>query len=350
MLGMMMIEAHSQYALGGPLEMLATFSDGEAGCTNEVSNWFRENFDFNQNAHSPTVGEWLRYFDGCHRYSHITTNLAEAINSSLKGTRHLPITSVVKTNYYRLVNLFANLIKEAMDWIASGHIFHPELQQKFQTFTAHENAIEPLTNQRHQVRSGQLKGVNPLNLPRSYIQPMNYVAREEDTPWPKAKQPIERVPMIQKLGPLSGLNMTKRAADSNSGRRKTSGKMSSKKSTVNSGQSQRSGSNPIRVWTVQYKSDLVHKGIQSGSLGLVHGTLRRQQRQNKARLNTAAAATATTEARFRITNGHNISKTRSVTTTLTHNTIRTPKQWRQAAALKVVAWFDLPGAKELTGG
>ena len=69
--------------------------------------------------------KWLRCYDGGRRYGHMTTNLAEAINSSLKGTRHLPITSVVKATYYRLATLFANLGKEAMDWRAGGHVYHP---------------------------------------------------------------------------------------------------------------------------------------------------------------------------------------------------------------------------------
>lgn len=92
----------------------------------------------------------MRAYDGGHRYGHMTTNLAEAINSSLKGTRHLPITSVVKATYYRLATLFAKLGKEAMDWMAAGHIFKPELQQLFHTSAAHANAMGAICFSRHQ--------------------------------------------------------------------------------------------------------------------------------------------------------------------------------------------------------
>ncbi|KAK8547550.1 hypothetical protein V6N12_031687 [Hibiscus sabdariffa] len=71
----------------------------------------------------------------------MTTNLAEAINSSLKGTHHLPITYVVKATYYRLATLFAKLGKDEMDWITTGHIFKPELQELFHTSAAHANAM-----------------------------------------------------------------------------------------------------------------------------------------------------------------------------------------------------------------
>ncbi|KAL4278406.1 hypothetical protein GQ457_03G024270 [Hibiscus cannabinus] len=53
---LMMLETHCQYSFGGPIELLATFSDEEAGCSNQVPNWGRANFDFDPNAHSPTAG------------------------------------------------------------------------------------------------------------------------------------------------------------------------------------------------------------------------------------------------------------------------------------------------------
>ncbi|MFQ6654868.1 hypothetical protein Gotur_025663 [Gossypium turneri] len=39
--------------------------------------------------------QWAQAYDGGLRYGHMTSNLAECINSVLKGTRHLPITSIV---------------------------------------------------------------------------------------------------------------------------------------------------------------------------------------------------------------------------------------------------------------
>ncbi|KAK8596620.1 hypothetical protein V6N12_065103 [Hibiscus sabdariffa] len=53
---LMMLETHSQYSFGGPIELLATFSDGESECSNHVPNWVQANFDFDPNAQSPTAG------------------------------------------------------------------------------------------------------------------------------------------------------------------------------------------------------------------------------------------------------------------------------------------------------
>ena len=50
--------------------------------------------------------QWAQAYDGGLRYGHMTSNLAECINSVLKGTRHLPITSVVRETYFRLATLF----------------------------------------------------------------------------------------------------------------------------------------------------------------------------------------------------------------------------------------------------
>ncbi|KAK5846385.1 hypothetical protein PVK06_002671 [Gossypium arboreum] len=62
--------------------------------------------------------QWTQAYDDSLRYSHITSNLAECINSILKGTRHLPITSVVRETYFRLVALFQN--KQPYEGIIGG--------------------------------------------------------------------------------------------------------------------------------------------------------------------------------------------------------------------------------------
>ncbi|MFQ6669266.1 hypothetical protein Gotur_034587 [Gossypium turneri] len=50
--------------------------------------------------------QWAQAYDDGLRYGHMTSNLAECINSILKGTRHLPITLVVRETYFRLTVLF----------------------------------------------------------------------------------------------------------------------------------------------------------------------------------------------------------------------------------------------------
>ncbi|GMI65818.1 hypothetical protein HRI_000251100 [Hibiscus trionum] len=77
--------------------------------------------------------KWLRSYDEGKRYGHMTTNLAEAVNSSLKGVRQLPITSIVKTTYYRLATLFATLGRQATEYMAGGHKVHPDFRTKLHT-------------------------------------------------------------------------------------------------------------------------------------------------------------------------------------------------------------------------
>ncbi|KAK5771787.1 hypothetical protein PVK06_048030 [Gossypium arboreum] len=50
--------------------------------------------------------QWTQAYNGGLQYGQITSNLAECINSVLKRTRHLSITSVVRQIYFRLAELF----------------------------------------------------------------------------------------------------------------------------------------------------------------------------------------------------------------------------------------------------
>ncbi|KAH1121868.1 hypothetical protein J1N35_005028 [Gossypium stocksii] len=53
----------------------------------------------------------------------MTTNLAECINSILKRTRHLPITSVVQETYFRLTTLFPKQAVSYKGQMQGGHIW-----------------------------------------------------------------------------------------------------------------------------------------------------------------------------------------------------------------------------------
>ncbi|KAK5840144.1 hypothetical protein PVK06_009024 [Gossypium arboreum] len=55
--------------------------------------------------------QWTQAYDDSLRYGHMTSNLAECINSVLKGTRHLPITSVVREINFHLAALFSKRAK-----------------------------------------------------------------------------------------------------------------------------------------------------------------------------------------------------------------------------------------------
>ncbi|XP_050916234.1 uncharacterized protein LOC127131352 [Lathyrus oleraceus] len=67
--------------------------------------------------------KWARAFDGGQRWGHMTTNLAEAMNSVLKETRNLPITALVKSTYYRLGSLFGRRGYQWTKVLASGQVF-----------------------------------------------------------------------------------------------------------------------------------------------------------------------------------------------------------------------------------
>ncbi|XP_058775069.1 uncharacterized protein LOC131649320 [Vicia villosa] len=53
------------------------------------------------------VEKWTRSYDNGHRWGHMTTNLVESMNSVFKGIRHLPVTALVKSTYFRMASLFA---------------------------------------------------------------------------------------------------------------------------------------------------------------------------------------------------------------------------------------------------
>lgn len=67
--------------------------------------------------------QWLQAHDEGRRWGHMTTNLAECINNVLKGTRNLPISSLVQATYYRLTELFVRRGTQAATMMASGLIY-----------------------------------------------------------------------------------------------------------------------------------------------------------------------------------------------------------------------------------
>ncbi|XP_072071681.1 uncharacterized protein [Arachis hypogaea] len=50
--------------------------------------------------------KWTQHQDSGRQFGHMTTNISECVNSVLKGTRNLPVTSLVKSTYGRLAELF----------------------------------------------------------------------------------------------------------------------------------------------------------------------------------------------------------------------------------------------------
>ncbi|KAF1897740.1 hypothetical protein Lal_00032498 [Lupinus albus] len=71
--------------------------------------------------------KWTQSYDEGRRYGHMTTNLAECVNGVLKGSRVLPITSLVQATYHRLNSWFLHHRNEATSMIMAGHIYCEEL-------------------------------------------------------------------------------------------------------------------------------------------------------------------------------------------------------------------------------
>ncbi|XP_015939389.1 uncharacterized protein LOC107464935 [Arachis duranensis] len=67
--------------------------------------------------------KWTQHQDSGRRFGHMTTNISECVNSMLKGTRNLPVISLVKSTYGRLAELFVLRGQTAKVQLGSGHEF-----------------------------------------------------------------------------------------------------------------------------------------------------------------------------------------------------------------------------------
>ncbi|XP_061369059.1 uncharacterized protein LOC133311947 [Gastrolobium bilobum] len=80
---------------------------------------------------SPQIAEWIdaipkekwsRAYDvEGRRYGHMTTNLAESVNRVLKGARNMPITTLIKHTYSRLVHYFVTRSTSAAAQLQFAH-------------------------------------------------------------------------------------------------------------------------------------------------------------------------------------------------------------------------------------
>ncbi|XP_061351168.1 uncharacterized protein LOC133296237 [Gastrolobium bilobum] len=82
---------------------------------------------------SPQIAAWIdripkekwsiSYDEQGRRFGHMTTNLSECVNKVLKGARNLPITSLVRITYSRLVAYFLEHGQEAREELDRGNRF-----------------------------------------------------------------------------------------------------------------------------------------------------------------------------------------------------------------------------------
>jgi hypothetical protein len=66
------------------------------------------------------VDKWSRTHDGGWRYAFQTSNMAECFNSLLKGSRVLPVTTIVAFTFYKCVEWFASREQYARSMLEKG--------------------------------------------------------------------------------------------------------------------------------------------------------------------------------------------------------------------------------------
>ncbi|XP_025616870.1 uncharacterized protein [Arachis hypogaea] len=67
--------------------------------------------------------KWTQHEDSGRRFGHMTTNISECVNSVLKRTRNLPVTSLVQSTYGRLAQFFVVWGQTAEAQLGSGNEF-----------------------------------------------------------------------------------------------------------------------------------------------------------------------------------------------------------------------------------
>ena len=97
--------------------------------------------------------QWTQAYDEGRRYGHMTTNLVESINSMLKRTRHLPITSLVQATYFKLLTTFAKRGRKAETMIRAGHKYSLWCQERLDEFDAHAKELTPRISNRTRLRA-----------------------------------------------------------------------------------------------------------------------------------------------------------------------------------------------------
>ncbi|XP_017624984.1 uncharacterized protein LOC108468613 [Gossypium arboreum] len=92
--------------------------------------------------------QWTQAYDGGLRYGHMTSNLAECINYVLKGTHHLPITSVVRETYFRLAALFPKQAASYAGQMQGGNVWCAKVLQEINKAKAQANTMHTVCHDR----------------------------------------------------------------------------------------------------------------------------------------------------------------------------------------------------------
>ncbi|PPD77531.1 hypothetical protein GOBAR_DD25549 [Gossypium barbadense] len=114
--------------------------------------------------------QWAQSFDDGFRYGQMTTNLVEGINAVLLKTRHLPISSVFSTTFYRLATLMPRMGQQQVNQIEAGHVFVEDVRDVMvaNCRIARSMTVEIYSRHNETFRVTETIGRRPSIPPRSY--------------------------------------------------------------------------------------------------------------------------------------------------------------------------------------
>ncbi|KAH7854428.1 hypothetical protein Vadar_013718 [Vaccinium darrowii] len=77
---------------------------------------------------------WSFAHDGGMRYGSKTTNVVECFNGVLKDARHLPITAMVMTTFFKSVEYFNDKVRKSLARMDAGHVYSEFASTKYDTW------------------------------------------------------------------------------------------------------------------------------------------------------------------------------------------------------------------------
>ncbi|XP_029128465.1 uncharacterized protein LOC114916283 [Cajanus cajan] len=105
--------------------------------------------------------QWTLAWDGGRRWGHMTTNLAEAINSILKKTRNLPISAIIMSTYKRCNALFIQKGKEVDAKLRADQVYTEIMNRAMRDVESKANTHHVLEFDRHSTRFLVQETINP---------------------------------------------------------------------------------------------------------------------------------------------------------------------------------------------
>ncbi|PPS20313.1 hypothetical protein GOBAR_AA00267 [Gossypium barbadense] len=93
--------------------------------------------------------QWTQAYDSGLRYGHMTSNLAKCINSVLKGTCYLSITSVVIETYFHLAALFSKRAASYKGQMQEGRVWYAKVLQEINKAKARTNTMHTVCHDRN---------------------------------------------------------------------------------------------------------------------------------------------------------------------------------------------------------